>query len=314
MVAIFLGVFAAGRIVRPIEELAATAERIAAGDFSQQVAISNQDEIGALGVAFNTMASQVRSLIDNLEQRVYQRTRALETSNQVSARLSTILDTGQLVQEVVTQLQQAFNYYHVHVYLLDETSGQLKMTGGTGEAGRILLEQGHAIEMGKGLVGQAAASNAPTFVADVTKDDQWLPNPLLPETQAEAAVPIAVGSQVLGVLDIQQNVIGGLTEESVELMQSIANQLAIALRNATLYAETEKRARRENMLRTINQEIASTTDVETAMKVAIRELGQALGAPQTAVRLITPEDGRLPRNGRVSTAPLSPATDLENPQ
>lgn len=122
------------------------------------------------------------------------------------------------------------------------------------------------------------------LVPDTGQDEAWLPNPLLPDTKAEAAVPIITGDQILGVLDVQQNVTGGLTQADVDLLEAIASQVAVGLRNASLYEAAQQQASRETMLNEINQKILKTTDVDEAMQVAIREIGRALNASQTIVR------------------------------
>lgn len=220
-----------------------------------------------------------------LEQHVAERTRALETSATISRQLSTILDQGELVREVVEQLRVAFAYYHVHIFLWDEASQMLKMVGGTGEAGQAMLVMGHALHPDQGLVGRAFSNHSPIVVPDVSQDPGWLPNRLLPGTRAEIAVPITYGDQALGVLDVQDSEAGGLGQGDSQLLQTIAGQLAVALRNARLVAQIQQEAEQAALINTINRKIAQTIDMDGAIQVALTELSRALEADDAAVRL-----------------------------
>jgi GAF domain-containing protein len=213
------------------------------------------------------------------------RTKALATSTEVSRRLSTILDQDKLAKEVVEQLVTAFNYYYAHIYLFDEAKEKLVMVGGTGEAGQIMLARGHTIQKGQGLVGRAAETNAVVLAPDTSKEPGWLPNELLPETRSEIAVPISISGEVLGVFDVQHNVVNGLTEEDAGLLQSLASQIAISLQNARSIEQSRSQAELESLVNAIGQKILSTTTIEDTLQVAVRELGVALKAERSSVHL-----------------------------
>lgn len=238
----------------------------------------------------------LRALSQQLEVQVSERTQALETSINISRHLTTILDQKELAAEVVKQVRSAFNYYHAQIYLFDESGQNLVMVGGTGEAGQALLAQGHKIGHGQGLVGQAATNNRVVLVPDTKAAVDWLPNPLLPETKAEIAIPIELGGQVLGVLDVQHNVTEGLTSDDAQLLQSVADQVAIALRNARTYEKAQSGAEQEAIVNRISQRIQTAMDIESVLQIAAQELGQALSTRRATVQIsrITGENGRSP--------------------
>jgi GAF domain-containing protein/HAMP domain-containing protein len=255
-----LGVVTARQIVLPIEALAATARLISTGDLTQQAKVTRRDEIGNLAETLNRMTVQLRDLIGSLEQRVADRTKALATSSDVSRRISTILDQKELVTEVVNQVKDAFGYYHTQIYFYDEANENLVMAGGTGEAGEQMLAQFHKVAKGRGLVGRAAESNQAVLVSDTSKNPEWLPNALLPATESEAAIPISLGDQVLGVLDVQHNVANGLQQEDVDLLQSIANQVAVAVQNIRQYEKTRKIAADMGVVANVGIATSTITD------------------------------------------------------
>ena len=272
-------------VLNPVDKLVVVAEAISRGELDRKIEVRGGDEISILAKAFNSMVTQLGELIATLEERIKSRTQAIETAAMIGRRLSTILDIHQLAVETVEQLQSAFHYYHVHIYLYDEHKGFLIMTGGTGEAGQIMLSQNHKIPHGKGIVGLASDSGDIILVPDTGKDPNWLPNPLLPETRSEVAVPILVGDDVLGALDVQQNIVNSLTQQDVELLKLISSQVAVAIKNATQYEGVAKQSEEQRNISQIVEKIQSTTTIADALQVTSRELGRMLKTPFTVIKI-----------------------------
>ena len=288
---VFMSYLQARAIAKRIEAVAKSAAAIARGQFDERTEVTSDDEVGQLGMAFNQMAAQLTDLIENQELRIGERTRTIEASAEVSRQLSTILNPDELTTAVVEQLKATFNYYHAQIYLLDEAGENLVMAGGTGDVGRTLLVQNHHVPFGKGLVGGAAAAQQPILVPDVSQEPRWLSNPLLPDTKAEAAVPIMRGEQFVGVLDVQNDEVGSLSQHDVDLLSTIASQVAVALQNATLFKQQQQAAsllekekeRIQTILETISISVAISSVAEGKILYANKSLAQAIGFDQDEI-------------------------------
>ena len=232
----------------PMSELAEVASDIAAGDLERRAEIERQDEIGTLATAFNTMTARLRGLIGQLEQRVAERTRELQTrsayleaSAEVGRAASTMLDAESLVQAVVDLVQERFDFYYVGLFLLGETSEWAELQAGTGEAGRQQLLQKHRLKVGgESMIGRSIARREARIALDVGDEPVRFDNPLLPMTRSEAALPLQSRGRVFGAMTVQSEKPGAFDEDTVTVLQTMADQVAVALDNAYLFAEAEE--------------------------------------------------------------------------
>jgi len=269
-------------IALPLAGLAETATKIAEGDLDLETTVEGPNEVIRLGEAFNSMTAQLRDLINSLEQRIFDRTRRLEIIATLGEQLNAILDADELLQAVVDQTKENFGYYHAHIYLLDDSGETLVVAAGTGHAGEEMKAQSHSIpfKAETSLVARAARSCETIIINDVQQAEDWLPNPLLPNTQAEMAVPIIQKGQVIGVLDVQEDQIDGLDEGDAGLLRSLANQVAVALANAQLFTETTQ-AREEAELAQKDIEIANTAlEAQVWQTTGQAELNQKMQGEQ----------------------------------
>lgn len=157
------------------------------------------------------------------------RGRQVQVSTEVAQEIAAAPALEELFWRVVDLVQSRFGYYYVQVYTLE--GDELRLRAGSGEAGRQLKEMGHKIMVDNPLsiIAQAAQTAVPVLVSDVTQVAKWLPNIWLPDTRCELAVPIQLRQEVLGILDVQHHISGGLTTEDQLLLGGLCGQIAIAL-------------------------------------------------------------------------------------
>ncbi len=168
-----------------------------------------------------------------------QRAAELEAIAKVSAATSSILDVDELLDTVVDLTQTNLDLYHVHIYTLSEMEDRLELAAGSGAVGRKMVVAGHTILLNReqSIVARVARNRQGVIVNDVRADPTFLPNPHLPLTRAELAVPMIAGDSLLGVFDFQSDRVNHFTEDDIRLKAVLADQVAIALQNARLYAE-----------------------------------------------------------------------------
>ncbi|MCL4255293.1 MAG: GAF domain-containing protein, partial [Anaerolineae bacterium] len=172
------------------------------------------------------------------------RAKRLESVARVSTATTTVLVLDELLDRVTNLTKDEFNLYHAHIYLLNDEENALRVVAGSGSAGKAMVEAQHQIRLSReqSLVVQAYKTRQPIIVNDVQEDPNFLPNPLLPDTHAEMAIPLIVGARILGVLDLQSEQIGRFNNEDVQIKTILADQIAIAIQNAQFFETLEEQA------------------------------------------------------------------------
>jgi signal transduction histidine kinase len=200
---------------------------------------------------FQTMADQITILFEKSElmealtsqtQNLTLFTNQLRTAADIARRLNQIRDPEMLLEEVVELIQIRFDLYHAHIYLLDEDSNELKLRIGSGEVGRTLKARGHTIPLHaeRSLVARAARSKVTVRVNDTDTVPDYRPNPFLPETHSELAIPLTIGDRLLGVLDMQHQAVGHFSDVQKDTLNTLSGQIAVALENAEFIREMQQ--------------------------------------------------------------------------
>jgi PAS domain S-box-containing protein len=171
------------------------------------------------------------------------RVRAVELSTvaEISHQITTILDIDTLLWEVSRLIKEKFDLYHVHIYLLHGDT--LKLAAGEGEVGRQLVARGTTIPLDfeHSLVARAARTREVVRVNDVSVEPDFMGDDLLPNTRSEMAIPIIIGDELLGVLNVEDDEIGRFSPEDVNIKTTLAAPVAIAIHNARLFTDSARR-------------------------------------------------------------------------
>lgn len=185
-----------------------------------------------------------------LLQQTERRARQLQTSAEVSQSAGKILDLRVLLPQLVDLIRDAFGYDHVQIFLMDDQDDYAELRASTGEAGRQLLEIRHKLQKGSAsVIGRVTADGVPVIALD-TADRRVVhkPNPYLPNTRSEMALPLVIKGRVVGALDVQSDQPGAFTDEDVSALTTLAAQISVAIDNANLYQATQEQANQMSFL------------------------------------------------------------------
>ncbi len=215
--------------------------KVEQGDLTQRARVTATDELGIVTVQFNRMVSHLENLQTTLEQQVAERTRQLAATNEVGRVAATSLDPEKLLSKIIPLFHEQFGYYFAAIYLLDPSGRWAELKEATGEAGRVLKQNRHHLEVsGKNMVGAAIRERVPRIAQIASEEKQRFENPLLPYTRSEVALPLMVGDHVLGALNVQSTREADFGPQVIETMKNMASQVAITLENARLFQEAQQ--------------------------------------------------------------------------
>ena len=244
-------------------------------------------------IFLETLAGQAAISIDNARLLEITRTNLKEANAlyRINQDLVVTTDPEQLMENVVNLLVANFGYYYVQIFVSDPATGDFVLRTGSGEIGKQLKSEGYRLASGEGIVGLTAESGKPFFTNEVDQMISFAQVSLLKNTQSELAVPIKTGSQFLGLIDIHQAPPTLLAERDVQLVSSIADQLAVALQKARLYHDLQNSLRQEQATRSQliqNEKLAVAGRLLASVS---HELNNPLQVIQNALFLLMDEKG-----------------------
>lgn len=214
----------------------------------EPIQIKTRDELEDLAIVFTQITSDLTNTFTNLEEGIAERTSEIERRSNllkavadVGKAITSFRDVSELLQQTTYLIRENFGYYHVGIFLLDERKEYAVLAASNSEGGQRMLERKHQLKVGEtGIVGYVTEYAKARIALDVGKDAVYFNNPDLPETRSEMALPLVVGGQILGALDVQSTESQAFSDEDSATLQILAEQLAIAIQNANLFNEIEK--------------------------------------------------------------------------
>ncbi len=242
-------------ITNPIRHLTEVTQRVRGGDYSQRANVQRKNELGELGISFNQMTAQLQSLITGLEERIAARTRDLAIAAEVSKDITTELNIENLLARVTELTAQRFDLYLCSVFRFDEETENLSRAATSDRKGKqvsFLESVKLPLDAEPSLIALAARTRQTVNQGNVKASATYMPVRDYPNTQSELTIPMILGNRLLGVFDLQSDAVDHFKPDDVKVLTTLAEQVAIAIRNAQLFTEAQvaqKLAERANQVK-----------------------------------------------------------------
>ena len=212
---------------------------------------ARQDRVESLNKSLKSRLEERAALITELEgvkaqlqQTVNRQLIQLKTAAEVAREALTIGDMATLLEQTAHLISDRFGFYHTGIFLLDAKREYAVLRAASSLGGQRMLARQHKLRVGEvGIVGYVAGKGAPRIALDVGADAVYFDNPDLPQTSSEMALPLIVQGAVIGVLDVQSTQTQAFSDEDVKILQTLADQIALAIENARLLNETREALR-----------------------------------------------------------------------
>jgi GAF domain-containing protein len=211
----------------------------------------------------NELAKQTEDL-EHANQRIQSRANKFEAVAQVAQAISSVRDLKEVLPLTAGVISDNFGFYHVGIFLLDEVNEYAVLSATNSVGGEKMMARKHRLKVGEqGIVGNVTRTGVPRIAMDVGEDAVFFNNLELPDTHSEMALPLKSGSQIIGALDVQSTQRGAFTEEDIQLLSLLANQVSLAIENARLFDETRRAlAESEAVIRQSTRETWRSLPVE----------------------------------------------------
>ena len=177
--------------------------------------------------------------LESANRQIQHKAAQFEAVAQVARTIASVRDLQELLPRIAAVISENFGFYHVGLFLLDEAGEYAMLSATNSEGGKKMLERKHRLRVGyEGIVGHVMATGEPRIVMDVGKDAVFFDNPELPDTHSEMALPLKGENRVMGALDVQSTERGAFTDEDIQMLSLLADQVSLAIENARLFDET----------------------------------------------------------------------------
>ncbi|MDX2137778.1 MAG: GAF domain-containing protein [Chloroflexota bacterium] len=249
--------------LRPLETTSALARQVAgqtpvAANVPPPALDDSETGMGEIVQAFAHLQGQVSQLNNQLNTTSERYQRNLDIARRISRETATLRNVDDLINRTIELICTRYGFYHAQVFLTDDVGKQAVLRYSQGEAGQQMLKQGHRLAVGsQSVIGQVTQRAEAVIVNDTMAGGvPHRVNPLLPETRAEMALPLVAGERVIGALDVQSTIADVFRDDELQIFQLLADQLAVAIQNARLMVEAEKRAQQVEQ---VSRQFTSTT-------------------------------------------------------
>ncbi len=224
--------------------------------------------------------TEQKKLQNQIEEVLQRRGEQVQLTTDIAQEIAASPELEEIYKRVVASVKENFDYYHAQIFEHDSTTDAMVVIEGHGEIGKKMVADGHSLPYGRGVVGTAASTGEPVLAADVSEDPNWVPHPDLPDTKGELAVPIKWQNEVLGILDVQHDQPGALTEEDQLVLMGLAGQIASAIESARLLEELRQSEEEYRQLIENQGEGLGITDTEEKFIFANPAAARIFGVPE----------------------------------
>ena len=199
---------------------------------AQELSLSNQE--------LNELRVDLEQRVEERTSELKKRASQLEAVSSVARTIASVQEIDTLLPAITRLISQQFDFYHVGVFLLDEKQQNAILRASNSEGGLQMINRQHSLPIDHhSIVGYSISHSEPRISLDVGADSVYFNNPDLPETRSEMALPLRVAGRVIGSLDVQSTETNAFVEEDINVLATLADQVAIAIENARLFGEAK---------------------------------------------------------------------------